>query len=453
MPPNAPTLYPTGPPPPGGDTSAPDVPAEAPRDTPVRLPRPLPTTPVVDRIAFRVALTVASVVGASASVLSVMLATAVPGLRLFGVAAACGLGLGVVAGVVAYVAIQARIGGRLELARRTLREARKRRFDGLADLAAATDRDELDALIRQVYGAGRALQAEIEQLETMESYRRDFLGDVSHELRTPIFALTGFAEALLDGALDDDRVRRRFVEKVLSNAQRLEALTRDLTDISKLETGRMQLRRAPFSVRALAAETAEGLERVAREHGVDLQVRIPDGLPLADGDRDRIRQVIANLVENAVTYTDPGGHVEVAARRLPSGDVRVAVVDDGIGIPPADVPRLTDRFFRVDKSRTRERGGTGLGLSIVKHILEAHGQRLAVESRPGYGSSFAFTLPAAAVVAETPRAATPEGEDVQPEAPASEAPLSETTRPGTTERTADRPPVRRVPARDESAST
>ena len=441
MPPNAPTLRPTDPLPPGGDTPGlPDGPAESPRDAPVRLLRPLPTTPVVDRIAFRVALTVASVVGVASAGLSAALALAAPGL--FGVAAAGGLSLGVVAGVVAYAAVQARIGGRLELARRTLREARKRRFDGLADLAAAADRDELDALIRQVYGAGRALQAEIEQLETMESYRRDFLGDVSHELRTPIFALTGFAETLLDGALDDDRVRRRFVEKVLSNAQRLEALTRDLTDISKLETGRMQLRRAPFAVRALAAETAEGLERVAREHGVDLQVRIPDGLPLADGDRDRVRQVLANLIENAVTYTNPGGHVEIAARRLPSGDVRVAVVDDGIGIPPADVPRLTDRFFRVDKSRAREQGGTGLGLSIVKHILEAHGQRLAVESRPGYGSSFAFTLPAAAVVAEAPPAEVPLAGMAYPEAP----------RPAAAERTADRPPVRRLPspARDES---
>ena len=396
---------------------------------------PAPPTPVVHRIAFRVALTTAATVGAVGAALALGLDAALPAAEALGVALASAIGLAVVAGAVAYAAVQSRIGGRLELARRTLREARKRRFDGLAALAAAADRDELDALIQQVYRAGRALQAEIERLETMESYRRDFLGDVSHELRTPIFAVTGFAETLLDGALDDDRVRRRFVEKVLANARRLEALTRDLTDISKLETGRMQLRRAPFALKGLAVEVAEGLERMAAEQGVDLQVRMPDGLPLADGDRDRVRQVLANLVENAVTYNNPGGHVEVAARRLPSGDLRVSVVDDGIGVPTADVPRLTDRFFRVDKSRTREQGGTGLGLSIVKHILEAHGQRLAVESRPGYGSSFAFTLPAAEDVGTDPLL------DEAPESGTAEP----TPRPNAGGRTADRPPLRPAP--------
>ena len=418
----------------------------------------VPTTPVVHRIAFRVAGTVAGAVGVAVAMLAGGLAMALPAAETLRVAVGGGLALAVVAGVVTYAAVQRSIGGRLDLARRTLREARKRRFDGLTALAASEDRDELDALIRQVHGAGRALQAEIEQLETLATYRRDFLGDVSHELRTPIFALTGFAETLLDGALDDDRVRRRFVEKILANARRLETLTRDLTDISKLETGRMQLRRAPFALRALAVETAEGLERIAADTGVDLQVRIPPGLPLADGDRDRIRQVLANLIENAVTYTNPGGHVEVAARRLASGDLRVAVVDDGIGIPRADVPRLTDRFFRVDKSRAREQGGTGLGLSIVKHILEAHGQRLAVESRPDYGSSFAFTLPAAAVEPDAgpPASSLAEAlaarphpddaaDDVADDAADHAADHAADDDSGAAERTADRPPRRRTP--------
>ncbi len=427
------------------DLSSPDTPRRAAADEPARDAASVSPPPLLHRVAFRVALTVAATVGVAGVGLAALLALAEPLADVFGVALASGIALAVVAGAAAYGAVQSRIGGRLELARRTLREARKRRFDSLAALATPADRDEIDALIRQVYGAGRALQAEIEQLETMESYRRDFLGDVSHELRTPIFAVTGFAETLLDGALDDDRVRRRFVEKVLANAQRLEMLTRDLTDISKFETGRMQLRRSPFALRALAVETAEDLDRIAADTGVDLQVRIPDGLPLADGDRDRIRQVLANLVENAVTYTNPGGHVEVSARRLISGDLRISVVDDGIGIPTADVPRLTDRFFRVDKSRAREQGGTGLGLSIVKHILEAHGQRLAVESRPGYGSSFAFTLPAAeaflsattAPVETAPTAAL----DAVPGSAAGQAP----PRAEPAERTPDRPPRRRAP--------
>ncbi len=385
----------------------------------------VPRTPVVHRVAFRVAAAVGVAVGVAAAVFVGVVAASLPAAETLRVAAAGGVGLAVVAGLVAYVSVQRRVGGRLELARRTLREARKRRFDGLAALAESDDRDELDALIRQVYGAGRALQAEIETLETMESYRRDFLGDVSHELRTPIFAVAGFAETLLDGALDDDRVRQRFVEKILANARRLETLTRDLTDISKLETGRLTLSRAPFALRPLAVEVAEGLEKLAATNGIDLQVRVPDALPLADGDRDRVRQVLANLVENALTYTNAGGHVELTARLRPSGELRIAVVDDGIGIPTGDLPRLTDRFFRVDKSRAREHGGTGLGLSIVKHILEAHGQRLGVESRPGYGSSFSFSLPAVPAPPEPPPA---------PVAPATPA-----------ERLPDRPPRRRTP--------
>ncbi len=322
-----------------------------------------------------------------------------------------GAAMAAVAAVAAYVAVSRQIAGRLELARQTLREARKRRFDALAALPA-TGRDELDALIHQVGRAGRTLQREIERLEQAESYRREFLGDVSHELRTPIFAVSGFAETLLDGALDDDRVRRRFVEKIFQNASRLDALTRDLSDISKLETGRLQIRRAPFDMAGLATEVVEGLERVAREHDVALAARVPAGLAVV-GDRDRLRQVLTNLVENAVKYNEPGGHVEVTARARDTGDARVRVVDDGIGIPEEALGRLTERFFRVDKSRSRVRGGTGLGLAIVKHILEAHGQRLDVESRVGYGSTFAFALPLASA------RSTGDGWAEAPQAPAS----------------------------------
>jgi len=184
----------------------------------------------------------------------------------------------------------------------------------------------------------------------------------------------------------------------------LEALTRDLSEISKLETGRLQIERVPFGVAALAAEVVEGLEHVAAEHRVALAVRVPPGLPPVVGDRARIRQVLTNLVENAVRYNAAGGHVEITARQREAGEIRIAVVDDGIGIPEAALSRLTERFFRVDKSRSRAEGGTGLGLAIVKHILEAHGQRLQVESRVGYGSTFGFALPPAGVEAAPARA-------------------------------------------------
>ncbi|MGB3544505.1 sensor histidine kinase [Rubrivirga sp.] len=351
------------------------------------MPAPTPLPPRVHQLALRVATTVAMTAGAAAAVIGALTGGIGAGVLL-------GLSVAVTSGVAAYVAVDRQIAGRLELARRTLREARKGRFDALAALPGSIGDDELDALIHQVGRAGRTLQQEIERLERAESYRREFLGDVSHELRTPIFAVAGFGETLLDGALEDDRVRRRFVEKIVQNAGRLESLTRDLSEISKLETGRLQIRDAPFAVSDLVLEVVGDLERMASDLGVSLEARIPD-VPPVIGDRDRIFQVLTNLVENALKYNEAGGQVEVTARRRESGEVRIAVVDDGIGIPEEVHDRLTERFFRVDKSRSRGRGGTGLGLAIVKHILEAHGQSLAIESRVGYGSTFSFVLPSA----------------------------------------------------------
>ena len=351
------------------------------------MPAPTPLSPRVHQLALRVATSVGLASGVAAAVLGVLSAGVGPGFLV-------GIGVSVASGVAAYVAVDRQVAGRLEIARRTLREARKGRFDALATLPGSVGDDELDALIHQVRRAGLALQQEIERLERAESYRREFLGDVSHELRTPIFAVAGFAETLLDGALEDDRVRRRFVEKIAKNAQRLESLTRDLSEISKLETGRLQIRFAPFEVAALVGEVVDDLERIAGDLEVALDARIPP-LPPVLGDRERVRQVLTNLVENALKYNEVGGHVEITARRRDSGAIRFAVVDDGIGIPEGALDRLTERFFRVDKSRSRAGGGTGLGLAIVKHILEAHGQSLEVESRVGYGSTFSFVLPSA----------------------------------------------------------
>ena len=350
----------------------------------------LPRPSRLHRLALRVAVAVSLTVGAAGVVVGGVLGGT-------GAAVAAGAALAAVGWVATYAAVSRQVADRLELARRTLREARKRRFDALAALPAAENRDELDALVHQVGRAGRTLQHEIERLERVESYRREFLGDVSHELRTPIFAISGFSETLLDGALDDDRVRRRFVEKIAQNASRLDALTSDLSDISKLETGQLTVERAPFRVADLAREVVDGLEPLADMHGVSLAARVPADLPAVLGDRARIRQVLTNLVENGLAYNVPGGNVEVTARQRDTGEIRIAVVDDGIGIPKEAQARLTERFFRVDKSRSRAGGGTGLGLAIVKHILEAHGQTLSVDSRVGYGSTFSFALPPASV--------------------------------------------------------
>lgn len=362
----------------------------------MRAPSPLaarPVPPPASRVN-RLAAWVAVRVGGAALALSVVaLAVLTDGSLVRSALVAAALAAALVG--VAYATVAARTAARIELARRTLRDARKRRFDGLEALATAEQRDEIDALIRQVYRAGRALQSEIERLERAESYRRDFLGDVSHELRTPIFAVSGFAETLLDGALDDPAVRRRFVERIGANARRLQTLTQDLSAISELETGRLTLALEPVDLGALAAEVAEAVGLHAEERGVRLAVRVSPSLPAVRADRARLEQVLTNLAENAVKYNRPGGSVEITARVRADGQVRVTVVDDGIGIPADALPRLTERFYRVDKSRSRGEGGTGLGLAIVKHILEAHGVRLDVESRPEYGSTFAFTLPPA----------------------------------------------------------
>jgi two-component system phosphate regulon sensor histidine kinase PhoR len=359
--------------------------------------------PSLLRSYHRLALRLAVVAGGAAFVGTLVL----PALPLARVAVAVGVALG--AGLAAYAAAHALVARRLDLARATLREVRKRRFGALDRLRRERARDELDDLLYQVYRTGHALQEEIERLQQVEDYRREFLGDVSHELRTPIFAVSGFAEALLDGALDDERVRGRFVEKILTNAHRLDALTRDLAEISRIETGDLQMTMEPFDLRPLVQETVEAFERLAADRAIRLRTALPEALPHVVGDRNRLRQVLANLVENAIKYNDEGGRVEVTAYPLREGEtdvVRVAVTDDGIGIPEPLIPRLTERFFRVDKSRSREQGGTGLGLAIVKHILEAHGQRLQVESQLGRGSTFAFLLPASGT-RELPRRRMP----------------------------------------------
>ena len=294
----------------------------------------------------------------------------------------------------AYAVAHRLLAGRLALARTTLRQIRKRQFENLEAVRPAHG-DELNDLIWQVYRTGQAHEKEIRELKRLENHRREFLGNVSHELKTPIFAIRGFAETLLGGALADEHVNRAFVEKIVRNADRLGNLTRDLAEVSRIEMGELEMTMAPFALAPLVREVAESLEPLAASKQIALGVQVPPELPAVYGDRERIRQVLINLIDNAVKYNSAGGHVEVVARHTGGGLVKVSVVDDGIGIAPEHLPRLTERFFRVDTSRSRSQGGTGLGLAIVKHLLSAHGSRLGVESLPGKGSTFGFTLPVA----------------------------------------------------------
>ena len=290
-----------------------------------------------------------------------------------------------------WVAAAAVLGRRINLARSVLREVRHSRFDNL-EAARLPRGDELNDLVWQVYRTGLVLEREMAHLRQAESYRKEFLGNVSHELKTPIFAIRGFAETLRDGGVEDQQTSRQFLDKILRNSDRLNNLVRDLGEISRIESGELTMRMAPFDLRAMVAEVVESLEPIANAKGVILRSSVPDRIPPTLGDADRLRQVLVNLVDNAIKYNNVGGRVEIVARHVPDGRVKLSIVDDGIGVETEHIPRLTERFYRVDKSRSRSQGGTGLGLAIVKHILAAHDSHLLVESRPDRGSTFGFSL-------------------------------------------------------------
>lgn len=256
-------------------------------------------------------------------------------------------------------------------------------------------RDELDELNELALEANQRILYQVQERERVEHYRREFLGNVSHELKTPIFAILGFAETLLDGALEDERVRRAFVKKVRRNATRLGNLAEDLASVARIEMGELSMVLNPFNLNELIEEVIESLESLAADRNVAIRSAVQAGLPPIIADRSRISQVLSNLIDNGIKYGRDGGQVEIIARTLPEGSVKISIVDDGIGIAPEHIPRLTERFFRVEPSRSSKLGGTGLGLAIVKHILGAHDSQLMIESLLGSGSTFGFTLPTA----------------------------------------------------------
>jgi two-component system, OmpR family, phosphate regulon sensor histidine kinase PhoR len=235
---------------------------------------------------------------------------------------------------------------------------------------------------------------DISELRRLERVRQDFVANVSHEFRTPLTAIQGFAETLLGGALNDPANRERFVQIIRNHAERLARLTEDLLKLSRIEAGKLDLEFRPVSVYQMVQSCVETVRFKAARKEIVLDVRIPDGLPAVRGDSNGLHEVLQNLLDTAVQYTPPGGRLEVSASN--GGEhVTVTVSDTGIGIPQAEQERIFERFYRVDAARSREAGGTGLGLSIARHIMEAHGGRLWVESEVGAGSRFHFSMPLA----------------------------------------------------------
>lgn len=232
----------------------------------------------------------------------------------------------------------------------------------------------------------------IDKYKILSDYRKQFLGDISHELKTPLFSVQGYLHTLLDGALFDEKNNVQFLQKAIKNADRLESIVSDLDMISKYEAGEMKILPSSFNVHKLFSEVFDELEYSANNKDIVLSFKPDSNSNLkAFADAKQIRHVCTNLVSNAIHYGKMGGFVKVGIYKN-NGKIVVKVSDNGMGIPEKHLDHLFDRFYRIDASRSRNKGGSGLGLSIVKHILNGHKQSIQVESMPGKGSTFTFTL-------------------------------------------------------------
>lgn len=237
-----------------------------------------------------------------------------------------------------------------------------------------------------------AVLRDITAFRQVEIMKTDFVANVSHELKTPLTSIKGFVETLLDGALDDRETAKHFLEIINDEADRLNRLINDLLSLSRIEAKQKELNRVSLDIEKLINETVNILSPQAKEKNLDIKLNIKHPLQVIEADEDMIGQVLINLIDNALKYTHEGGRVSISAETQKEW-IRVAVADTGIGIPIDSIPRLFERFYRVDKARSREMGGTGLGLAIVKHILELHNGKIEVDSIVGKGSTFTFYLP------------------------------------------------------------
>lgn len=256
---------------------------------------------------------------------------------------------------------------------------------------------ELQALTKAIDQLAESQQRDKLARQKLERVRSEFLANVSHELRTPIFAVQGFIETLLDGAVDDPKVNRDFLERARAQSERLNSLLNDLIDISRIESGEMRMSFRMFDIQPFLRDFTSEMQPMARAKQIELYFTgnvLPHHEVSVFADKERIKQVLINLTDNAIKYSGEGSAIKIElVDEEPEGQVTIRVADNGIGIAPEHLPRLFERFYRVDKGRARSApGGTGLGLAIVKHIIEAHHGKISVASEPGKGSTFQFTL-------------------------------------------------------------
>ena len=235
-------------------------------------------------------------------------------------------------------------------------------------------------------------QDEIEQLNRLEQYRRDFIGNVSHELKTPLFNIQGYVSTLLDGGLEDPSVNREYLKRTEKSIERLVKILEDLDEISQLESGQMKLKHTRFDILSLTREVVELLEMKAQKHEIQIVVNDPGKAVMVEGDKDKIRQVLTNIIDNSIRYGNSGnGKTKITFFDM-GENILTEITDNGIGIDATDLVRVFERFYRTDRGRAATKKGKGLGLAIVKHIVEAHRQTINVRSAIGVGTTFGFTL-------------------------------------------------------------
>lgn len=247
----------------------------------------------------------------------------------------------------------------------------------------------LKKITSEIFFFASKKQEEVDELKKLETYRREFLADISHELKTPLFAAQGFVHTLLDGAMDDENVREKFLKKAAKSLDGLNILVQDLLLLSQIETGEMKMHITSFDIQKLGVEVVEQLDHKAEKREVKLKLKSPDSM-VVKGDRMRIYQVLVNLVDNAIKY---GGNTVEIEFEKDKDQVLISVHDNGAGIQSEHLKRIFERFYRIEKSRNKDKGGTGLGLSIVKNVLDAHDSKIQVFSKIGKGTTFAFRLP------------------------------------------------------------
>ncbi|WP_417370247.1 sensor histidine kinase [Gelidibacter japonicus] len=301
------------------------------------------------------------------------------------------LGFSVLTFIISFFIIQYR-------AERFIYRRVKRIYDDLTLLESATLRKQpittdMATLTQEIGKFAQDKKLEIETLKVREEYRKEFLGNISHELKTPLFTVQGYVLTLLDGAMDNENLRKKYLERANKGVERLIYIVRDLDMITKLEVGDLSLNIEDFDIVALVESVFDLLEMKSAKKKITLtfDMQYPEPI-MVRADKERIRQVLTNLVVNSIKYGSFKGTTEISIENLIKNKVIVRVTDNGEGIAKANIPRLFERFYRIDKSGSRKEGGSGLGLSIVKHIIEAHDERIYIESELSVGSEFSFTL-------------------------------------------------------------